>query len=65
MGSEERASSVLALVRGLVTEVHPHAAPPTITLDSPFDDLGIGSLELAELLSCVPCCYYTCHRRGG
>lgn len=48
MASEERA--VLALVRGLVAEVHPHATPPSVTLDSTFDDLGIGSLELAELL---------------
>ena len=42
--------AILALVRGLVAEVHPHASPPSVTLDSPFDDLGIGSLELAELL---------------
>ncbi|KAA1249852.1 AMP-binding protein [Mycobacterium simiae] len=48
MASEERA--VLALVRGLVAEVHPRARPPSVTLDSTFDDLGIGSLELAELL---------------
>lgn len=41
MTSDERAARVLELVRGLTTEVHPHA---------PFDDLGIGSLELAELL---------------
>ncbi|HYB36986.1 MAG TPA: AMP-binding protein [Mycobacterium sp.] len=50
MASEEHAFPVLALVQDLVAEVHPHAAPPTITLDSPFEDLGIGSLELAELL---------------
>ena len=37
-------------MRGLVAEVHPHATPPLVTLDSTFDDLGIGSLELAELL---------------
>ncbi|WP_176357806.1 AMP-binding protein [Mycobacterium persicum] len=48
MAGEER--DVLALVRGLVTEVRPHALPPSVTLDSTFDDLGIGSLELAELL---------------
>jgi len=50
MASEESASAVLALVGGLVAEVHPRATPPAVTLDSAFDDLGIGSLELAELL---------------
>ncbi len=50
MTSDERAARVLELVRGLTTEVHPHASRLTVTLDSPFDDLGIGSLELAELL---------------
>ncbi|BBY38529.1 acyl-CoA synthetase [Mycobacterium mantenii] len=50
MAPEERAAPVLALVRGLVAEVHPHATPPSVTLDSTFDNLGIGSLELAELL---------------
>jgi 1-acyl-sn-glycerol-3-phosphate acyltransferase len=50
MATEERAAPVLALVRGLVAEVHPHAKPPSVTLDSTFDNLGIGSLELAELL---------------
>ncbi len=50
MASEQSAPPILALVRGLVTEVHPHAKPPSITLDSTFDNLGIGSLELAELL---------------
>jgi len=50
MATEERAAPVLALVRGLVAEVHPHAMPPSVTLDSTFDNLGIGSLELAELL---------------
>jgi 1-acyl-sn-glycerol-3-phosphate acyltransferase len=50
MASEERAAPILALVRGLVAEVHPHATPPSVTLDSTFDSLGIGSLELAELL---------------
>ena len=50
MTSQERAALVLALVRGLVAEVHPHAPRLTVTLDSRFDDLGIGSLELAELL---------------
>ncbi len=50
MASEERSAPVLALVRGLVAEVHPHATPPSVTLDSTFDNLGIGSLELAELL---------------
>ena len=50
MTSDERAARVLELVRGLTTEVHPHASRLAVTLDSPFDDLGIGSLELAELL---------------
>ena len=50
MATEERAARVLELVRGLASEVHPHASRLTVTLDSPFDDLGIGSLELAELL---------------
>ncbi len=50
MASDERATSVLEQVRKLTNEVHPHAARVTVTLDSPFDDLGIGSLELAELL---------------
>ncbi|ORV61533.1 acyl-phosphate glycerol 3-phosphate acyltransferase [Mycobacterium europaeum] len=53
MATQDCASPVLALVRGLVEEVHPQAAPPRVTLDSPFDALGIGSLELAELLSRV------------
>jgi len=50
MASKECAGPILSLVRGLVAEVHPHAAPSSVTLDSPFDNLGIGSLELAELL---------------
>jgi 1-acyl-sn-glycerol-3-phosphate acyltransferase len=50
MATEERAAPVLALVQGLVAEIHPHAPPTSVTLDIPFDDLGIGSLELAELL---------------
>lgn len=50
MTGQECAPAVLALVRGLVSEVHPHAAPLTVTLDTPFDTLGVGSLELAELL---------------
>src|SRR5271157_1129258 len=49
-GKQDCAPPILALVRGLVAEVHPHAAPPSVTLDSTFDNLGIGSLELAELL---------------
>ncbi|MGB8389855.1 AMP-binding protein [Mycobacterium sp.] len=53
MASQECGPAILALVRGLVTEVHPHAAPPSVTLDSTFDNLGLGSLELAELLSRV------------
>ncbi|WP_322861569.1 AMP-binding protein [Mycobacterium europaeum] len=53
MATQDCASPVLALVRGLVEEVHPQAASPPVTLDSPFDALGIGSLELAELLSRV------------
>src|SRR5271166_4783666 len=50
MAGQQSAPAVLALVRGLVSEVHPHAAPSSVTLDSPFDKLGVGSLELAELL---------------
>jgi 1-acyl-sn-glycerol-3-phosphate acyltransferase len=50
MATEQRAAAILALVRGLVAEVHPHARTPSVTLDSTFDNLGIGSLELAELL---------------
>ena len=50
MASEEPATRVLELVQGLIAEVHPHASRLAVTLDSPFDDLGIGSLELAELL---------------
>ncbi len=49
MANQDCAPAILALVRGLVAEVHPHAAA-SVTLDSPFDNLGIGSLELAELL---------------
>ena len=37
-------------MRALTTEVHPYASYLAVTLDSSFDDLGIGSLELAELL---------------
>jgi 1-acyl-sn-glycerol-3-phosphate acyltransferase len=50
MATDECAPVILALVRGLVAEVHPHAKPPSVTLDTTFDNLGIGSLELAELL---------------
>ncbi|HWS93784.1 MAG TPA: AMP-binding protein, partial [Mycobacterium sp.] len=50
MASEDRAARILELVQGLSAEVHPHASRVSVTLDSPFDDLGIGSLELAELL---------------
>ena len=50
MASQDCGPPLLALVRGLVAEVHPHATPPPVTLDSSFDNLGIGSLELAELL---------------
>ena len=50
MASAERAALILELLRGLVAEVHPHASRLTVSLDSPFDDLGIGSLELVELL---------------
>src|SRR6516165_3891337 len=50
IASEECAPLILAQVRGLVGEVHPHVRPPSVTLDSTFDNLGIGSLELAELL---------------
>jgi 1-acyl-sn-glycerol-3-phosphate acyltransferase len=42
---------VLELVRGLVAEVHPHASGAVVTLDSELErELGLGSLELAELL---------------
>ena len=50
MASEERAARILELVQKLTAEVHPNASRVSVTLDSPFDDLGIGSLELAELL---------------
>lgn len=50
MASKESAAPVLELVRSLIAEVHQHAKPPSVTLDSRFDNLGIGSLELAELL---------------
>ncbi len=49
MANQDCAPPILTLVRGLVAEVHPHAAT-SVTLDSHFDNLGIGSLELAELL---------------
>ena len=38
------------MVRDLVSEVHPEASRLTVTLDRRFDDLGVGSLELVELL---------------
>ncbi|WP_245998717.1 AMP-binding protein [Nocardia pseudobrasiliensis] len=50
MVSRERTARVLGLVQQLVAEVHPHVSRDTVSLDSRFDDLGIGSLELAELL---------------
>jgi acyl carrier protein len=50
MTREECDPPIRALVRGLVAEVHPHAKRPSVTLDSTFDNLGIGSLGLAELL---------------
>ena len=50
MASKERAARILELVQELTAEVHPHASRVSVTLDSPFDNLGIGSLELAELL---------------
>ncbi|MGE5697695.1 MAG: AMP-binding protein [Candidatus Sericytochromatia bacterium] len=50
MADDGRAARVIELVQRLNSEVHPHASPLVVTLDSPFDDLGIGSLELAELL---------------
>ena len=37
-------------MRGFVAEVHPHASWRTVSLDSPVDDSGIGSLEVVELL---------------
>ncbi len=50
MPTDKRADLLLALVRELIGEVHPHAAQLPLTVASRFDDLGIGSLELAELL---------------
>lgn len=50
MTNEEHTACVLQLVRELVAEVHPHDTPD-VTLDTSFEKLGIGSLELAELLS--------------
>lgn len=50
MTRDEQGARLLELVSGLTTEVHPHATRLGVTLDSSFDDLGIGSLELAELL---------------
>ena len=50
MPADERATRVLALVQGLAAEVHPDGPSLPVTLDSQFDDLGIGSLEMAELL---------------
>ena len=50
MARDEQGARLLELVSGLTTEVHPHATRLAVTLDSSFDDLGIGSLELAELL---------------
>ncbi|MCV6987132.1 hypothetical protein H7H78_17450 [Mycobacterium shinjukuense] len=48
MATDER--TVLAMVRGLVAEVSPRARPFAVRLDTTFEDLGIGSLEVAELL---------------
>ncbi|MCI4673950.1 phosphopantetheine-binding protein [Candidatus Mycolicibacterium alkanivorans] len=50
MPADERAARVLALVQRLAAEVHPSGPSLPVTFDSQFDDLGIGSLELAELL---------------
>jgi len=50
MTRDEHGTRLLELVSGLTTEVHPHATRLAVTLDSSFDDLGSGSLELAELL---------------
>lgn len=49
--SGDDAELVLQLVRVLIAEVQPHAAPLPLTLDRRFDvELGLGSLELVELL---------------
>ncbi|MGB5110943.1 MAG: AMP-binding protein, partial [Mycobacterium sp.] len=53
MAGGERDALVLELVRGVIAEVHPHASRQAVTLDSRFDELGIGSLELVELLQRV------------
>jgi 1-acyl-sn-glycerol-3-phosphate acyltransferase len=50
MARDDQGTRLLELVRGLTSEVHPHSTRLAVTLDSSFDDLGIGSLELAELL---------------
>ncbi len=50
MATDARVGDVLEQVRRLTAEVQPRAAPATVTLDSRFEELGIGSLELAELL---------------
>jgi 1-acyl-sn-glycerol-3-phosphate acyltransferase len=45
------AALVLELVRGVVADVHPHQSPAAVTLDSRLErELGLGSLELVELL---------------
>lgn len=45
------AALIVALVRELVTEMRPCASRARVTLDSEFErELGLGSLELAELL---------------
>lgn len=41
---------MLELVRALMAEVHPRASRASATLDRTFDQLGIGSLELVELV---------------
>jgi 1-acyl-sn-glycerol-3-phosphate acyltransferase len=45
------AGLIVELVRELVTQMQPHASRAMVTLDSEFERaLGLGSLELAELL---------------
>ncbi len=54
---EQSDAGVLELVRALTAEVRPQMPPPAVTLDSRFDDLGLGSLELAESLRRVQNAY--------
>lgn len=51
VGGGDDAALVLELVKSLIAEVHPRATRTTVSLDRTFEeDLGLGSLELVELL---------------